>query len=735
MEGENLTTQASYVYVYMKGQKKKFIKKALVYKSLALFKKSVYKLFTPPDPILTILTEDGKVITKTEELENGRTYIASTVDTDFEKKINLPPPPPGSPEAKKRKPFLFTNPLTQVNFSELMDQLPEDEGKDTKSPTKKLDQKLKFKDDENEDGNMDDEIPRGKKLIPKQAIAIASFRKKNSLKTSQPFKFGVKYPTNQSTRIDMRKISRAPTPSSTSSEDDSARNQSDIEEDNDKSSNLSPTNKSITSRFSNYSKDRKDFGRRKSSLSKSAKYLTKIVDSSDSDEESPEAIKRREARATAKRQQEIFESQTPFEQMIGELIQPENVPKCYSQALSALTDDRQQFISNISDMEGEQMYLWIRMASQQPFLQRAPLQPYHDPTTMQAAEFFANHRGVISNGFAMYRFRSAIVGPRKSGKTTVLANFVDQFLSELATAGAYRNTFVLVLDMKVLAPMLENVRELYRFMIKLILNALVNQRPTIQSEISKIKRQFYSVTEGSRVLIPKHGFQDLDSLAVNLNRIYKDPDAFEVWLTNVFMLPVLIPRAVGFKGIALFFDNFEYGDCLVQAKEPFRLSYSVFAIEHIKFGMSHANYMVTCESNTRLYEVLSPVDEDGIDCYSGIDYISTMDVTQDIGSRAHVKYLLEVQEEPEPIEIVAEMCGGIVAYLILWDELNLTMFRLDRCDPKSDTYLEAYYDAIAQAQRLVDLLFVCEGSKKITVCGVKRISKLKQFVLSEEDDY
>ena len=727
MKSSKKSKPANFVYIYLKDSKRKLLKKVLVYQSLALFKdcvREVFSLSVRQNPVLTILTEDGKIINSTSELENAKTYVASFVDTDFERKMNQPFPAPGTPEAKRKKPFLFTNPLTNVNFAELLDQLTEkdEDGNPIPPPPKKKKVVRKEFVDENEPEEVVEDVPMPRKtrLVADQAIAIASFRKKNSQKTSQPFKFGVKYPTNQSTKIDMRLISRAPTPSSSSESESSSSNDQD---DADSSPPMSP--RSTSSRDPKTSRSA-----RTTKIAKS--FLTKIVDSSDSDEDSPESIKKKEARAIAKRQQELFDSQSPFEQMMGEFIQPENVPKCYPEALAQLPPDRQHFISKASDMEGEQMYLWIRTASQQPFLKRQPLQPYHDPTTMQAAEFYAKHRAVV-NGFATYRFKAAITGPRRSGKTTVFASFVDQYFAELAIAGVFKSTFVLVLDMKFFQSVIDSPRDLYRAMVNLVLDALVHQKPMIQVDIAKIRNQFLSVTEGSRVLIPKHDYPELNCIAKRLNQVYRDPDAFEVWLTNIFLLPVFIPKAVGFKTITIFIDNIEYGDCIVEARDPFRLNHNVFIIEHLKFALLQTNYMVTSEETDRLFQVLSPVDEGGIDLLAGIDFISTMDVTEDIGSRAHFKYVIDIQEEPEPIEVYARMCAGCVAFLILWDELNLTIFRLDRLDPKSDQYLESYYGAVAQAQKLVDSIFICEGSKKITVCGVRRKSILKNKQADDDD--
>ena len=66
-----------------------------------------------------------------------------------------------------------------------------------------------------------------------------------------------------------------------------------------------------------------------------------------------------------------------------------------------------------------------------------------------------------------------------------------------------------------------------------------------------------------------------------------------------------------------------------------------------------------------------------------------------------------------------------MAFIALWDQLNLRMFRLDRAQYGTDEWNESYYDAIAGAQDLIDVVFTCRTAKKITVSGIRRLAKGK----------
>lgn len=675
-------------------------KKILIPKTMKQLLSNANKLFLFPTPILSILHEDKTLVTKIEELVPKETVLASTMDPEFEIKMIDEPaqesPAQMSPPGKSQKGIIDLNdpvqPITFGPFNSLTTQFISPPPS-PKAPSNKDEIKSSKR-------NLETELPTSTRTSTQKirlptaaAVALGAGSPK---KSTQKFALGVASPTNPTKKIDMRRLSRPPSGSSSDEEDDV---------------------------------------RPGSSLSKGSAFLQRADSDDDDDDDSPEAQRKRKQQEEARLREQSLVAGQEFMTLLADIIPPADIPQQSVQSsLDGLPGDRHEFLNLISDWEAEQLYMWLHNASDQPFLERFPIQPYHDPVIMRISDYFGQHRAVV-NGQSTYTFKSGIVGPRKSGKTTMLAHLVDQYLVELAGTGLWKDTFAFVIDIKQIVPLFVNHVKLYKTMLYLVLDAISKQKPTIQPEIAQIRRQMRSVTEKRSPLITKHSYPELNIIAKHLNDSFNDEYSIDQWYTNIFYLPISIAKAVGFKNVSVFADNLEFGDIYVKPSAPFlKDNHNIFLIEHIKCLLAHTNFVVGCQTDSRLYEVLSPIDEAGIDGWAGVDFISTTDIFTDFGSRLHCYYLVEIQEEPEPVQLYVEMCGGVVPYISIWDELNMAIFRINRADPDSDEWNESYYDAVSKAQELVDVLFVSPETKKITVCGVKRLSKLRSELIAEQDE-
>jgi hypothetical protein len=406
--------------------------------------------------------------------------------------------------------------------------------------------------------------------------------------------------------------------------------------------------------------------------------------------------------------------------MLEEIIPPQFAPNNLEAALQKISKDRCKFIQDTSQLEGEQIFIWIRSAADQPFLKRYPQQPYHDPVTQISTSFFERHRFIVSKS-ASHRFMGAIVGPRLSGKSTLLGNCLDQFLLELAASGLWKSTFVLAMDVKIIAPLFDDYVALYQKFADHVLDACVRQKPVLKADAASIRRQLRSVTETRPPLAWVHDYHDVDRIARELNLAWRDDGAFDVFMTHVFMLPVSLPRAFGFTSVALFVDNLEYADVSIPPRPPFRTDQEyVFAVENLKIALSQANFLVSCESVAALFTVLGPLDESSVDLRPGLDVLTLSEATTDLGSRVGYDFLLELQKETAPVRISVALCGGIPTYLAAWDELNHRLFQLERTPKDQPKWKDIYFEAVNDGQRLIDLLFVAQPGERVIVVGVAR---------------
>lgn len=660
-------TDLPKAYVKMKGAEDWNTHKILLPKTMPLLLSICQKSLQQAD-VKCLLNENGFVIDSVSEIQPGSIIQASTIDPEFE------PHAPGSHSPR-------------AALASTLEQKTEE--KETKT-----------------EGKL--ETPKKEALTtPKKAplsatkdsrIRTPTSAKDDKVGKASPILFRLSQlekpaqspSTTGRAKIDMRKVSRPPSSSESDGE------------------NEPPVDiRSVSTRFT--------------------AFMSNIKDSS-SDEEDQEIKRRREER---RKKIEMTKScvvldnpeNLPFQQMLEEIVPPAEAPKTLEQALERLRKERVHFIQGCSDLEGEQLFLWIRGAADQPFLKRHPPQPYHDPVVEIASSFFVKHR--FGRGKeAVFRFKGAIVGPRKSGKSTLLGTAVDQYLLELAVSGLWKSTFVFAVDMKVVAPLFGNCCEFYHTLLDHVLDACQKQHPLVRPYLKKIRKQMKSVTEMRSPLLGHHPYHEVDLLAKRLNEAWRDSNAFGPFITGVFMLPVLLPKALGYEYVSMFVDNLEYADVDIAPHGPFNTDGTgAFAVEHVKYALSQCNFIVGSETVQDVYGVLGAIDEEGVDLTAGLDIMTLYDTTDDLGSRTRYDYVLEVQEEPTPIRVTVDMCGGIVAYLTAWDELNHTLFQLERTNKNDDKYMELYYEAVTDAQNLVDLLFVCPGSEKITVSGVRRDRK------------
>lgn len=510
-------------------------------------------------------------------------------------------------------------------------------------------------------------------------------------------------------KIDMRKISRPPS----SSDDDN-----DDEDD-----------------------PRADIASMSTKLSS---FLMQHEDNS-SDEESEEIRRHKEEK---RRKKLMFQSAVsikdpknlPFQQLIEEIIPPQEAPKLMEEGINLLASDRREFIQKTSDLEGEQLYNWIKGAADQPFLKRYPMQPYHDPITGIVTDFLNRHR-FISNKQYNYRFKGAVIGPKKSGKSTLLGNAVDNYILDLAATGLWKSTFILAIDFKLLSVHLNDYVTYYHKFIDIVIDALSKQKPILKIHISAIRKQMRSAVENRAPIVGVHPFRDIDAIVRRINEAWRNPYLFTAFLTNVFLLPVTLAHAVGLTNVSLFVDNIEYADVNLFPHEPFdSRDCQAIVIEHIKYALNQANFILSAEESEKLFQLLQPFDEDGVDLTSGIDYITPYEATSDLGSRLKYDFIIECSQEPQPIRLTVGMCGGVVPFIAAWDELHHSLFVLERTEKDSEQFDEVKFACIADAQTLVDLLFVCDskGKKKnkskITVISVRRDKRGQNFRLQFDED-
>ena len=331
-----------------------------------------------------------------------------------------------------------------------------------------------------------------------------------------------------------------------------------------------------------------------------------------------------------------------------------------------------------------------------------------------------------------YRFHGAIIGPSLSGKTSLLGHYAFQYLEELIVSQLWKKVFVFTLDAETILSHLQDLRELYFFMVDLTLFFLSQQKPIMKIDLQNIRKHLRSVPEPRTPNKALHPYNKIDILAKEINRIWNDPDGIELFVTHCFYLPISLSSALGIKKVAFFIDNIDSLDVILEEDSHFEVKKAVILIENIKYALSQSDFIVACKNSHLFYDSFQSCDQDGINLLDGLDYIPLTDFLphKDIGSRQNYVFSINMVNNPQPFIISIELCGGIPKFFDAWDDLNKSIVQLEKSSSKTDQE-ELAISTIYYAQILVNLLLEAQNdhneSQALTVDSVKKVIKDSNF--------
>jgi hypothetical protein len=387
------------------------------------------------------------------------------------------------------------------------------------------------------------------------------------------------------------------------------------------------------------------------------------------------------------------------------------------QSFGGTSDWVKSLLGSASQLESDQMHTWFQFG-------RAyfAAQGFGDSPLLASEEIsqfvrnvIAQHRFAHSCG-TIYRIRLGIAGPRFSGKSRLLHSFADEIMLEYAATGLWKRTFFVMFNFRLLSPFLSDMNDFYAAIVDITLQNLVWQRPALQQFHLTVKKFLLLVTTSkSCPRIPVHGkfFLECQHFALALQKIveklfavWTEPDAMADWLLNVFLLPSFVSTAAGFSNVFYFADNIEFADLDLTASIPFVDSnQSCFVAEFFKFVLSRGNFIVVAENQDKLPEILQPLEHDGLNLMPDIEIITPAGILNKADPRT---IFFDIQEESMPLQLTAEHCSGIPAFVALWDELNAAFDEFEQVPADEKDEFQALLTA--QAQHVIDVLFAVPDS-------------------------
>jgi hypothetical protein len=390
----------------------------------------------------------------------------------------------------------------------------------------------------------------------------------------------------------------------------------------------------------------------------------------------------------------------------------------------------QSFLSVTPELEDQQRRAWFQ-AGQALFVSHSsgsvdgPLTSY-DETCSFIREIISKHR-FATNGGTTYRMRIGITGPRFSGKSQLLMTFADEIMLEYGISGAWRRTFFVFLNFRVLGPFLSDMHDFYTSFVDVTLQNLMWQRPALKPFHPGLRKFLLSVTSLKscpKIPVNSKFYQDNFAMAQSLQKtadrlyeLFNDSTATGEWISTVFLLPSLVSAAAGFSQVFYFVDNLEFADLDLTAAPPFaECAESCFVAERLKLALSRGNFIVTSENQDRLPELLLPLEAGGCNLMADVDIISPTGIVQ-IEDDRMIKF--DIQDEAIPFHLTAGHCCGIPAFVALWTDLNAAFDEYDAANAEEkDEFLTLL---TAQAQHVIGVLFqLPDNAAPLFVTAVRR---------------
>ena len=419
-----------------------------------------------------------------------------------------------------------------------------------------------------------------------------------------------------------------------------------------------------------------------------------------------------------------------------------------NQALKNLPEDVSKFVSNADPYEQTQKRAWATgmqtLLKETAFCDTTKGLFLTDEMNGYVKQSLLRQR-FIAGTFCSHRFNTAIIGPPKSGKSTLLQMMAEQVTLDMVSADEWKNMFVFLINMKDFAPYFNMLDVFYKEFMRRLIRQLGMQQPAAVKWIPEIRRYFENLLTDpiplqiSKTYIvnpaQKNTNARITAIGKSLMECWKEASSLDWWFTCLMNVAITLPAALGFKKTLFVVDNFEYADVEIAATEPFRGQSAYFG-EHLKFVLAKSDYIISCQNTQLLYQAISPVDDDGIDLLRNTSFMTTNGMSENIVAR-DPPLILYMKNEPVPFVMKGSDCDGIPNYMLLWKDLNDLIDRMELLPEGSDEREDAAYFAVSHAQAICNLMYWDPENPEAPGCpkiiDIRRSSRVEQIELAEEE--
>lgn len=274
-----------------------------------------------------------------------------------------------------------------------------------------------------------------------------------------------------------------------------------------------------------------------------------------------------------------------------------------------------------------------------------------------------------------YIYRTAIIGPRLSGKSTLMGKLAQRILMDMILNGGWKRTFVMCVNSDVIKSLCDKSNVFLKYFSDLTINFLLIQRPIIRPFKHQFRKSFRDAIEG-RINVPKcfttyfrHSVSRFREILNFIRDSYSNHKTRIPLYLNIATLPVLISKAFDFQKVMLFVDHYDVLDFEIDDNAKFEDEKRPWSIHEIfSFLLNSSDFIVTGKDSVHLLNILKTQAHDTMDLSRRLSVLSTLDII-DKPEYRDTEVVCNIENELIKHKVSVNDLGGCPLYLSKWTEI------------------------------------------------------------------
>lgn len=270
--------------------------------------------------------------------------------------------------------------------------------------------------------------------------------------------------------------------------------------------------------------------------------------------------------------------------------------------------------------------------------------------------------------------RAAIIGPAGSGKSVYLRFIFMRILLFLVESGRFKDFLLIPFDFK--NHNISSVETFYYYFTEKVIDALIVQRPDLQLFERSFKKAFATLPKIAKIKhLPKphssqdylrHPLKQVEHVLIRMHYCYNNPKLVDAFLTNIVLLPQTLATIFSFRTPFYLIDHLDAIDIeikQVKGKPPIQL------LEFIKFGLTKAQYLISCFDGETFSEKLNAMDEDSVDIRNQTQNIYVYDCVLSKFKGQSIQITFDKSSAQTNLILSDSHCGGCASFINRYDEI------------------------------------------------------------------